>query len=514
MRFKIGDNVEVMNNKDVPVSWRTAEILSASGHTYTVQYDYYPDMVKDPDLEIVPRKFVRPRPPPAQGVESFMTGDIVEVFYQHSWKIAAILNILQARKGINKKKTNLTVAAFQDQYLARLLGCSQELVVDRSNIRVRQSWHDGKWILMGKSFRDVIAIEPSNSNCRKMKFLVPQFNARAKIQPKKDCANVPVDAASRESPVISSRSTKRMSPYDSSIIEEHNGNARKMRATERQGRKLRVVADPVLEKVDAVAYPKETLGEKYMHSSNKILSNGYYQFEREKQNVVLGYSGVRISEKSTSDSDACSVGSCSINNPSPNTWYSHFIPVHCEETDTLCSDAESSYGSGSNRRSSLPPKEEPEGNSWRHASFASNGLKMMPGFAAFLLALNFGRFSRLLPKICYGLWPLPGITQFNLQYFSVFQDLLDMIACLLLEGIICKHERTWSCEICVSINTKNMFIGCFVNVFGIKSKLRTHYRSSCITSIYFHRGLVDSYDSLNCEFYVSSFTHPILFPNY
>ncbi|KAL8504172.1 hypothetical protein ACS0TY_022779 [Phlomoides rotata] len=400
MRFKIGDNVEVMNNKDVPVSWRTAEILSASGHTYTVQYDYYPDMVKDPDLEIVPRKFVRPRPPPAQGVESFMTGDIVEVFYQHSWKIAAILNILRARKGINKKKTDLTVAAFQDQYLARLLGCSQELVVDRSNIRVRQSWHDGKWILMGKSFRDVIAIEPSNSNCRKMKFLVPQFNARAKIQPKKDCANVPVDAASRESPVISSRSTKRMSPYDSSIIEEHNGNARKMRATERQGRKLRVVADPVLEK----------------------------------------------------------------------------------------------------------------GNSWRHASFASNGLKMMPGFAAFLLALNFGRFSRLLPKICYGLWPLPGITQFNLQYFSVFQDLLDMIACLLLEGIICKHERTWFCEICVSINTKNMFIGCFVDVFGIKSKLRTHYRSSCIKSIYFHRGLVDSYDSLNCEFYVSSFTHSFCFP--
>lgn len=194
-----------------------------------------------------------------------------------------------------------------------------------------------------------------------MKFQVPQFNARVKIQPKKDCANVLVDAASRESPVISSRSTKRMSAYDSSIIEEHNGHARKLRATEKQGRKLRVVADPVLEKVDAVAYPKETLGEKYMHSSNNILSNGYYQIERSKQNDVLGYFGVRSSEKSTSDSDACSVGSCSVNNPSPNTWYSHFIPVHCEETDTLSSDAESSYGSGSNRKtSSLPPEEEPE----------------------------------------------------------------------------------------------------------------------------------------------------------
>lgn len=150
MRFKTGDNVEVMNNKEVPVSWRTAEILSASGHTYTVQYDYYHGMSKDPSLEIVPRKFVRPCPPPAQGVESFMTGDTVEVFYQHSWKVAAVLNILRGRKESKKKKTDVTVAAIQNQYLARLLGCSQELVVDRSNIRMRQSWHDGKWILMGK----------------------------------------------------------------------------------------------------------------------------------------------------------------------------------------------------------------------------------------------------------------------------------------------------------------------------------------------------------------------------
>lgn len=194
-----------------------------------------------------------------------------------------------------------------------------------------------------------------------MEFQVPQFNARAKIQPKKDCVNLPVNAASRESLMFSSRSTKRMSPYDSSIIEEHNGHVRKFKATEKQGRKLRVVADPMLEKVDAVAYPKKSLGEKYMHSSNNILSNGYYQIERAKQNDLLDYSGVRISEKSTSDSDACSVGSCSVNNLSPNAWYNHFIPVHCEETDALSSDAESSYGPGPNRKSSsLPPKEEPE----------------------------------------------------------------------------------------------------------------------------------------------------------
>ncbi|KAI3454032.1 hypothetical protein Pfo_010695 [Paulownia fortunei] len=363
MRFKIGDKVEVMNNKEVPVSWRTAEILSGSGHTYTVQYDSYPRMASNRMVEMVSRKFVRPCPPLVQSVESCIAGDIVEVFYQYSWKIAAILNILGGKK-INKM-IHLQAGVFQNQYLVRLLGCSQELVMDRSNIRMRQTWHDDKWILMGKSSRagnDVIASKPSRSNyCRNMNFQVPQFNARAKNQPKKDCANIQDDAAVWESPVISSRSLKRMSPYGSSVFEAHNGHVQKLRAIEKEGWKQRVVAAPVLEKVDAVAYPKEVLGAKNMHASFNIIPNGYNQMEGAKQNDVLGYSVVRSSELNSSDSDACSVGSCSVTNQSPKDCYSRFITGHCQKIDTPCSDAESSYGSGSERKSfSLPPKEELE----------------------------------------------------------------------------------------------------------------------------------------------------------
>ncbi|KAL2236094.1 UNVERIFIED_CONTAM: hypothetical protein Sindi_1341600 [Sesamum indicum] len=332
MRFKKGDKVEVMDSKDVPVSWRAAEILSCIGHTYRVQYDSYPGMASNQMVEMVPLKFLRPRPPLVQGVESCIAGDIVEVFYEYSWMIAAIL---------------------------------KELVIDRSDIRMRQTWHDDKWILMGKSSQagdDVISSKPSTSNCcAEMNFQVPQLNARAKSRPRKYLMNIQDNAALLGSAATSSRSLKRMSPYDSSIVETHNGHIQKLRKVEREGWKRRVVASPVLEKVDAVAYPREILGEKNMHASSNIIPYGYNHMQRAKENDFLGYSGVRSSELNRSDSDACSVGSCSVTNQSPKNCYGDSMPVHCQEMDTLSSDAESSYGSGSQQRSSfLPPKEELE----------------------------------------------------------------------------------------------------------------------------------------------------------
>lgn len=181
-----------------------------------------------------------------------------------------------------------------------------------------------------------------------MNFQVAQYNSRASYQPGEDCRNIQDEAGLRESAVLSSRSLKRMSPYVSSIVEANEEHVQKFRAAEKDGWKQRVVADRVLEKVHAVAYPKETLGETYMHDSYNIASNGYNQMGK-----------VRGSELYNSDSDACSVGSCSVTNQSLKNYLNNFVPVHCEETDTLCSDAESSYGKGSERKSSsLPPNEE------------------------------------------------------------------------------------------------------------------------------------------------------------
>lgn len=150
MRLKKGDRVEVMNNKEDTVSWHVAEIMSGNGHTYRVRYDSYPGMETERVVETISRKFVRPCPPPVKSVENCITGDIVEVFYEYAWKIAAVLRVLEGRKEIRSKKVHLQAAAVKKRYLVRLLGCSQELVVDKSNIRMRQTWLDDNWILIAK----------------------------------------------------------------------------------------------------------------------------------------------------------------------------------------------------------------------------------------------------------------------------------------------------------------------------------------------------------------------------
>ncbi|CAA3006603.1 uncharacterized protein LOC111377247 [Olea europaea var. sylvestris] len=340
MKFKRLSNVEVMNKRDTPVSWRNAKILSVNGCTYTVQYDCYPGQESELIGERVSRKFIRPRPPPVQGIENCVAGDIVEVFHGISWKLATILKVLHGY-----------------QYLVRLLGCSQELIVKGTNFRMRQIWHDDKWIVLPKGsrgYKDEKASRLSISNCDQ------QFNARAKSRTQRDCLITQNDSKFKESPLVSSRSLKRMSPYCSSIIEVHNGHAQKMRAIEKDYRRHRVVASPALEKVDAVAYPREILGEKYMHASFKTRLNEFNEMEKAKQNNLLGCSRVRSSESNHSDSDACSVGSCSINDQNSNKCPKHFIPLSHQVSDTISSDAESCSDPVEVKNCPLPPKEEVE----------------------------------------------------------------------------------------------------------------------------------------------------------
>ncbi|KAL2548328.1 Plant Tudor-like RNA-binding protein [Forsythia ovata] len=345
MRFKRGSKVEVMNKREAPVSWSTAEIVSDNGNTYSVRRYYYVGMACEPIVERVSRKLVRPYPPVVQVMENYVTGDIVEMFDNFSWKIANILKVLHG-----------------NQYLIKQFGSSQESIIPRSNIRVRQTWHDDKWIMMGKScgrLEDGKVKESSALNCHKNKsFMGAQFNARDKI-PQEDCINIQNYVGFQGSPVVSSRSRKRMFPYCSSIFEADTGNVQKIKAIEKEGQRRRI-AVPILEKVDAVAYPRETLGEKHMHSSFKKKSNGYSEMERAKENDILAGSGVRSSEFNYSDSDICSVGSCSVASQSPNDFHSHFPPMQCLRTNFLFGDAESFNGSGSEKKSYLPPKEEVE----------------------------------------------------------------------------------------------------------------------------------------------------------
>ncbi|KAL3650892.1 hypothetical protein CASFOL_007295 [Castilleja foliolosa] len=321
MRLKKGDKVEVTNKDGASVFWRAAKILSSNGHTYRVQYDTFPFMAGEQMVETVSRKFVRPSPPPVPGVKNCIAGDIVEVFYECAWKMGIILRVLEGKKG---NKSSKKIVGVENQYLVRLLGCSREINVGESNMRMRQIWHDGKWVLIGKNSRGgdelIISNNPSTSIYHhKKKFQIPQLNARAGIKPR----NIPEEPAFFESDIIHLRSLKRMTPYGSAVVEEHNGHAKKLRAVEKNGNKQRGKV------VDAVNF----------------ISNGHNQTE------------------SANDDDQCSVGSCSVSDQSPNNFCNPFIPSPCREETDVCSDAESFYGSGSERISSyFPLKGELEGH--------------------------------------------------------------------------------------------------------------------------------------------------------
>lgn len=185
---------------------------------------------------------------------------------------------------------------------------------------------------------------------QKTSFQMLQATTKIKLQGLEDCFAAQ-DNGGQQSHMVSSRTLKRASPYCSSPIDAYTGHARKVRAMETDGRSQRFVPSFLREKVDAGAYPRQNRGEKYMHSSSNNKSNGYYKVERENLSDL-----VRCSHDS--DSDACSVGSCSISSDSPATYHSNFVAVPCQESDTCSSCAESFYGSGNLENCHFPPNEE------------------------------------------------------------------------------------------------------------------------------------------------------------
>ena len=133
MRLRKGNKVEIRGNADgLTVEWRCARIISGDGHTYSVQYDCS-STTSEASIERVSRKAIRPCPPLIKGIESWAANDHVEVYIAGSWRAATVLKVIGG-----------------DFYLVRLWVSCKEFNVLKVNMRARQSWQNGQWVVMSK----------------------------------------------------------------------------------------------------------------------------------------------------------------------------------------------------------------------------------------------------------------------------------------------------------------------------------------------------------------------------
>ncbi|KAJ6711729.1 JHL25H03.10-LIKE PROTEIN [Salix purpurea] len=311
MRFKAGMKVEVLNKSEVATgSWLCAEIISGNGHTYSVKYGWFP-MNNDADAvaERVPRKSIRPCPPPMAGDDHWVPGDLVEAFHNSAWKTAIVMEVMGDKS-----------------IFVRLLGLCEEFNVYKSHIRVRKCWQDGKWIVMRKGLENYVV--PMGKG---------QSDTGIHLSTAADCFPVEKNFEVRRHPMVSSRTLKRRSAFGSDL-ETYPVIAQKKRLIEKNG--YPSYPSPTFEKVDTIIYPNEILGENYVHSSFHI-----GKVELSRMDVGRNNDGSILESSISVDTDSCmsSVGSCSAVGS-----YGHNLccPSLCDKNlEDLHSDAESSNGS-------------------------------------------------------------------------------------------------------------------------------------------------------------------------
>ncbi|XP_042493954.1 uncharacterized protein LOC122073434 isoform X2 [Macadamia integrifolia] len=238
MRFKKGSKVEVLSRKEVSSgAWHCAEILSGNGHNYDVKYSRSPGTTNEVALERVSRKDIRPCPPLVEGADGWVPGGLVEVFENNSWKIATISDVVDG-----------------NYFFVRFLGSPRKFRVHKSDLRVRQSWQDNKWVVVGQGS---VRCEDGKSNklstssfYEKPNHQVLQKSAKTKFYV--EDGPLPVENnCLLESDVAPSRTLKRGSPNCSFHVEALTGASRKLRLIEKDNRHQRVITNhpsPLLEK--------------------------------------------------------------------------------------------------------------------------------------------------------------------------------------------------------------------------------------------------------------------------
>ncbi|PSS20902.1 Protein EMSY-LIKE like [Actinidia chinensis var. chinensis] len=339
MIFKKGSKVEVLSKNEFPSgSWRCGEIIYGNGHYYTVRYEMGHDAIDEAIVERVSRKSIRPCPPPVELSKNWVLGDVVEVFHNSAWKMATVSRILG-----------------RNYFLVRLLGSSHEFKISTFDLRVRQSWQDDKWFVIGKGASNCEDGKHSErSTLKYSQKLSSQVNAK--------------DTGMKfhvndESPIVSSRSLKRGFPNYYSQAETPARTAQKFRVIEKEGRHHRLLAanpSHLPEKVDAVAFHRDMLGETHTCTSlnYRPIHVTEVHVERKKASGAVGCSHAVSLEPNDADDVSCSVASCSVNSNNSFKFPCNFSRVPVEDTEGNCSDAESVFRSGCEEGNCLLPTQE------------------------------------------------------------------------------------------------------------------------------------------------------------
>ncbi|KAE9609694.1 putative ENT domain, Agenet-like domain, Agenet domain, plant type [Lupinus albus] len=348
MRFKEGAKVEVLCNTEVPSgSWLCADIICDSGHYCTIRYDGYHDADGEAIVEQISRKAIRPCPPAIELVESWCPGDIVEIFQNFSWKMATVL------KALGKK-----------YILVRLLGSSLEFQVSKFDIRVRQSWQNGKWIVVGEG-------SASYENEKRDKALNFRQNLFTSAQIQKSATKTKLSASnvynpqSKKPTMLESRlvSFKTLKRGSHSQVDAYAEPPPKFRAFENEGRCHRAMVRnlPIpFKQVHGVSFPRVVLVDECIPASvnNRKAGMSYMDMEGRKQTGVVRCSFGENLESNDADSVTCSVGSCSITSRSSYKLQSPESAGPFEDVDGSFSDAESYCQRGYEEGSCSPPTQQ------------------------------------------------------------------------------------------------------------------------------------------------------------
>lgn len=316
--------MEVLWKNEVPSgAWSSAEIISSNRYNVTVRYDM--GVVDEPVVERVPRNLVRPCPPSLGSPESWIPGDVIEVLHNHSWKMAAVLKVLM-----------------KNQYIVRLVGSLHELKVHKVETRIRQSWLDGKWVLVGQDSgnnRDQGCNGLSSRNFYKLPSQVKTTKRKLDLYEERDSLSSYKRTNFQESCIVSPETIKRGSTYFYPYNTTHQGDWQSW-LIEKDGEHNQVAAlDASQEPGDVGKYGYTGQLQGQFRICSPIDNGMMHLVEENAERQIMQGGNLKCCSRSleNDDPDASSVGSCSI------TGNRHFrvLGYPFGDADDHTSDAES-----------------------------------------------------------------------------------------------------------------------------------------------------------------------------